>query len=128
MERFTRSRQPSGDALFHLFSLTQEILVDIEGLGSFFHRFLAGTFADTFLFAGAALAVLAAINGSFGQKARLCLLLFYLCQQQAFPLGADIGILVSVIGHIFPPPRVGTVFLFLLLLVIGGFDIGVGML
>ena len=46
-----------GDALFHLFSLTQEILVDIEGLGSFFHGFLAGTFADTFVFAGAALAV-----------------------------------------------------------------------
>ena len=69
-----------GDALFHLFSLTQEILVDVEGLGSLFQGFLAGTFADTFRFAGAVLAVLTAVNGSFGQKARLCLLLFYLCQ------------------------------------------------
>ena len=68
-----------GDALFHLFPLTQEILVDIEGLGSLFQGLLAGTFADTFVFAGAALAVFTAINRSFGQKARLCLLLFYLC-------------------------------------------------
>ena len=46
-----------GNALFHFFPLTQEILVDIEGLGSLFQRFLAVTFADTFVFAGAALAV-----------------------------------------------------------------------
>ena len=69
-----------GNALFHFFPLTQEILVDIEGLGSLFQGFLAVTFADTFVFAGAVLAVLTAVNGSFGQKARLCLLLFYLCQ------------------------------------------------
>ena len=46
-----------GNALFHFFPLTQEILVDVEGLGSLFYGFLAGTFADTLLFAGAALAV-----------------------------------------------------------------------
>ena len=32
----------NGNRLFHLFSLTQEILVDVEGLGSLFHGFLAG--------------------------------------------------------------------------------------
>ena len=117
-----------GDALFHFFPLTQEIFVDVEGLGSFLQGFLAGTFADTFVFAGAVLAVLAAVNGSFGQKARLCLLFFYLGLYQAFPLGTDILILVREIGHILSPPRVGAVFLFLLLLVIGGLDIGVGML
>ena len=46
-----------GNALFHFFPLTQEIFVDVEGLGSLFQGFLAVTFADTFVFAGAALAV-----------------------------------------------------------------------
>ncbi len=66
------------DALFHLFPLAQEVLVDVQRLGSLLQGLLTVSLTDTFLFAGTALAVLTAVNGHFRLEAGLRLLGFYL--------------------------------------------------
>ena len=73
-------------------------------------------------------AVFTAVNGSFGQKSRLRFLLFDLCQYEMLSLCADIFVGFSKIRHIFTPSWVGTVFLSFFLLMIGRFDLGIGVL
>ena len=116
------------DTLLHFIPLAEEIFVHIEGLGSLFQWLFAVAFADTFFFTRTTAAVFTAVNGSFGQESRLRFLLFYLCQHEMFSLCANIFVRFGKIRHILPPSWVSTVFLSLFLLMIGWFDIGIGVL
>ena len=130
IERLTRSRQPSSEEIrcSIFIPLAEEIFVHIEGLSSLLQRLFAVAFADTFFFTRTTAAVFTAVNRSFAQESRLRFLLFYLCQHEMLSLCANIFVRFGKICHILPPTWVSTVFLSLFLLMIGWFDIGIGVL